>query len=138
MIGNDEYLTDFHIRFPNTAEFITQLGYTTNKNHSILVGSEEGEDKNIESNGRGHIIMGIFGGFNKKLDCTGIFYVSRRVYFRINLFPYFLLRYLYQKDAIFKEKWNKKYKELPIIYQYIWNTIKLYDALFHCIIKYCY
>lgn len=35
-IKQSEYLTDFHIRFPNDSKYIYQLGYTTNKQNSIL------------------------------------------------------------------------------------------------------
>ena len=137
MIKNNEYLTDFHIRYPHDAEFITQLGFTTNKNNNILVGSEEGEEHFVRSNGKGNIIVGTFGCMNKKLDSMGVLFIPKNDYFfRISLFPYFLLRYLYQKDYNFKEKWNKKNKELPIIYQYLWNVIKLENKLFRLIIKY--
>ena len=36
VIKQDEYLCDFHIRFTNEAEYISQLGYSTNKKNSIL------------------------------------------------------------------------------------------------------
>ena len=136
-IKNNEYLTDFHIRYPNEAEYITQLGFTTNKNNSILVGNEEGEVKIVPSNGKDNIIIGTSGYINKKLDAMGVLFIPKKDYrLRISLFPYFLLRYLYQKDYIFKKKWNKQNKELPIIYQYIWNVIKLENKLFYHIIKY--
>ena len=50
-IKGDEYLTDFHVRFTNDAEYITQIGFNTNKGNKILIGTEEGEDKTIKSNG---------------------------------------------------------------------------------------
>ena len=56
----DEYLIDFHIRFKNDAEYISQVGFTTNKKQSILEDSEEGEGKIIESNVENNIILGIF------------------------------------------------------------------------------
>ena len=82
VIKQDEYLTDFHIRFPNGAEYISQLGYSTNQNNSILIGSEEGEDRNIFSNGGGNIIVGSFGCINKKLDSTGVLFVKKEEYFK--------------------------------------------------------
>jgi hypothetical protein len=138
IIKNDEYLKDFHISCNNNAGYISQLGYTTNKNNKILVGSDEGEDIIIESNEGNNIIIGIFGRLNIRLDGIGVFYVSKKDYFRLYFSGYFFLRCLYQKDLTFKEKWNKKNKELPIAYQYLWNVIKLDDKLFDCIIKYCF
>ena len=141
IIKNDEYLTDFHIRIDSyNADCIYQLGYTTNKNNKILVGSDEGKDMIIESNGGNNINFGIFGCFNIRLDAIGYLYISKKVFWKLKLFPYFYLRYLYQKDLIFQEKWNQKNKELPIICQYLWNVIKLDNNLFGCIIKYvfCY
>ena len=73
VIKQDEYLTDFHIRYKPEAEYISQLGYTTNKGKLILIGSEEGEDKNIPLNGGENTIIGTFGCFNKRLDATGRF-----------------------------------------------------------------
>ena len=78
VIEQDEYLTDFHIRFTNESEYISQLGYTTNKGKLILIGSEEGEDKNIPSNGGENIIIGTFGWFNKKLDATGVLFINKK------------------------------------------------------------
>ena len=82
VIKQDEYLIDFHIRFKPEADYISQLGYSTNQHNSILIGSEEGEDKNIYSNGGGNIIIGSFGCFNKKLDATGVLYVNKEKYFK--------------------------------------------------------
>ena len=82
-INQDEYLTDFHIRFTNDAEYITQLGYSTNKQNSILVGTEEGDDKYIDSNGGKYIIVGSIGCVKKKLDATGILFIDKEKYFQL-------------------------------------------------------
>ena len=58
VIEKNEYLTDFHIRLANEGEYISQLGYNTNKGKLILIGSEEGENKYIHSNGGENIIIG--------------------------------------------------------------------------------
>ena len=59
-------------------------------------------------------------------------------YIRRYLLGYFYLRHLYQTNAFFKEKWNKKNKDLPMVYRYIWGTVKLDKELFVGIIKYCF
>ena len=56
VIKQDEYLTDFHMRLTTGGEYISQLGYSTNKGKLILIGSEEGEDMNIILNG-GKILL---------------------------------------------------------------------------------
>lgn len=138
-IRGEEYLTDFHIRFPNEAEYITQLGFGTNKKSPcILIGTEEGEDKTITSNGGDNIIIGTFGCTNKKLDAMGILFVKKKEYMKRKLFSIFMLRFKVKKDANFKEKWDQKYNELPSDFKYLWKTVNLPDAAFVEIIKYCY
>jgi len=137
-IKGNEYLTDFHIRFPNSANYISQIGFETNKKTKFLIGTEEGEDKKISSNGGKNIILGTFGCLNKKLDAMGCLYVSKKEYSKRTLFPYLMLRVKIKNDKKFKEEYNKKYKELPIEYQYLWKTIFLPDAVFSQIIKYCF
>ena len=82
VIKEGEYLRDLHIRFKNDASYISQLGYTTNKHNSILVGNKEGEDKNIYSNGGENIVVGSFGAVSKKLDATGVLFVNKKEYFK--------------------------------------------------------
>lgn len=137
-IHGDEYLTDFHVRFPNDGDYLSQLGFETSKKNKILEGTEDGEDKTIQTNGGDNIIIGFFGHYNKKLDALGYLYVPKKEFMKKTLFRFFMLRYKFKKDAKFKEEWEKKYKELPLDYQYIWKTINLSDALYFSIIKYCY
>ena len=144
-IKTGEYLTDFHIRHPNEAEYISQLGFGTSKGNHILVGTEEGEDKTTELNGGENFIVGTFGCLNKKLDAMGCLYVAKNEYLKKYeylkknyIFPYFMLRHLCEKDNKFKEKWNGKYKELPEDFQYLWKTMNLLDVPFSQVIKFCY
>ena len=67
-IEGNEYLTDFHIRFNDTCQYISQLGFSTNHKRKILEGSEEGNAKFIEKNGGNYIIIGTIGYINKRLD----------------------------------------------------------------------
>ena len=78
-------MTDFHIRYPVDAEYISQLGFSTSKGNKILVGTEEGVVKNTDLNGGQNYIIGTFGCVNKKLDAMGCLYVSRNEYLKRKL-----------------------------------------------------
>ena len=139
VIKQSEYLTDFHIRFTNEAEYISQLGYGTTKAQFLVPEqSDDGEDKTIETNGGENIIVGTFGCLREKLDATGILYIPKKEYMKISLYCYFMLKYLVKKDAQFKEKWEKQYTSLSKDYQYIWKCANLPDACFFTIIKFCF
>ena len=77
-IKDDELLVDFFTKFKYEAEYISQIGFQTNKGNKILIGTEEGEDHNIESNGGDNIIVGTFGCYDKKLDAMGVLYVNKK------------------------------------------------------------
>ena len=136
-LKSTEYLSDFYIKCDFKNDCITKLGYGTTKKNKILIGSEEDKEQNIETNGGDYIIVGIFGCHDKKLDGIGYYYIKQKDYFNKIYQSYFIIRYLTKKDNTFKNEWEKKYKELPIQYQYIWRTINLPDTIFSGIIKYC-
>jgi len=141
VIKEGEYLTDFHIRFKNDASYISQLGYTTNKQNSILVGIEEGEDKTITSNGGENIIVGSFGGVSKKLDSTGVLFVNKKEYFKRILNQIdgiIILRNFVKKSQNFKEGWDKKQNELPSEYKFIWRTVNLPETPLLQILKFLF
>ena len=137
VIKPDEYLSDFHIRFSNGAEYISQLGFATNKLDSLIVGPKEGEDKIIKSNGGGNIIVGTFGRLNKKLDATGILFISKKDYFKRRLSGILFLRNLIKKDTKFKEEWDKKQESLPLEFKYIWRVANLPETLLSQIFNFC-
>ena len=141
VIGNDEYLTDFYIQFPFfDLDYILQIGYGTNKRKFLVPekSDEVGENKYVSENGRNNIIIGTFGHFSEKLDATGCFFVPKKDYMKFILFSFFMLRHKSKNDAQFKEEWDKKYKNIPIEYQYIWKFINLDEKPFKSIIKYCF
>ena len=78
-------MTDFHIRFPNEAKYISQIGYATNKGNKTLVPeqSEDGVYKTIKQNGGNNIIIWTFGCFNKRLNTLGILYIPKKEYIKI-------------------------------------------------------
>ena len=126
VIGHNEYLTDFYIKHPNEAEYISQIGYGTNKRKFLVPEkSDDGEEKNIESNGGKFYIVGTFGCINERLDASGVLFISKKDYWKLQFFIYFLLRHKSKKDTKFKEEWDNKNKCLPIEYQYIWKFINL-------------
>ena len=138
-IKGEEYLTDFYIRFKDEAEYITQLGFGTNKKSPcLLVGTGEGEDKTVKSNGGNNIIVGTFGHINKKLDAMGCLYISKKEYFKRRLFCIFMLRNKIKNDGNFKKTWNEKYNTLPLEFQFLWRTVNLPDAAFAQIIRFCF
>ena len=102
------------------------------------MGTEEGNDKTIETNGGENIIIGTFGHINKKLDAIGILTITKKDYFKKILFSFFILRYKIKKDINFKKKWDEKYDELPTEFKYFWRAVNLPDAPFAQIIRYCF
>ena len=133
-----EYLTDFYIRCPQDKCFISQLGFGTNKKQNILLGGENGDNKAIESNGGGNIIVGTFGYFQEKLDTIGVLYIPKIKYMEVYLSGFFILRYMIKRKPQFKEEWEDESKNLSDEYKYIWRFINLPNSLFFNIIKYCF
>ena len=136
-IKGDEYLTDFHIRFTDEAEYISQIGYTTNKGNSILVGTEEGEDKTLEMNGGKNIILGTFGCTDNKLGATGIYYINKKEFIKRRCFGLIMLNHLIKTDEQFKKETQNNYNKLSDDYKYFWKTVNLPDAAFSQVIKFC-
>ena len=133
-----EYLTDFYVRFPEDNCLISELGFGTNKNQKILLGNKIGDNKVIESNGGGNIIVGTFGYFQENLDTIGVLYIPKIKFMELYLFGFFILRYMIKSKPNFKEEWDSKSKSLNVEYKYIWRFINLPNSLFFYIIKYCF
>ena len=132
-----EYLKEIIIRFPNNAEYITQLGFITNKNNRIIAGEEDGEIKRIDMNEGKNIILGMSGYVGDKLNCIGCSYTSKKEFASSVLFKFFFLRHLVKKDEEFKKKWDEKYNELSPEFKMIWRTVNLPDNCFNIIINTC-
>ena len=86
-----------------------------------------------------NIILGFFGSFSKKLESIG-FYSTKRQYIFISYFyGLFSLKYKSNKDKNYRNIWDKKFKELPIDYKFLWKAVNLPDNCkysFYLIIKY--
>ena len=139
-VQDDEHVVDFHIRFPLAAEYISQIGFSTDKGNKILVGTEDEEEKNVLSHNEDNIIVGTFGAFDKKIDAMGVLYINKRVYFQKifpkRYFPLYMLRYLVETDKVFKKETEKNYDKLPDEFKYLWKTVNLPDRTFKQIAKY--
>ena len=133
-----EYLTDFYIRFPEDNCLISELGFGTNKNQNFLLGNKIGDNKTIESNGGGNIIVGTYGYFQENLNAIGILYIPKIKLIKFYLFGFFILRYMIKSKPKFKEEWDDNSKSLSDEYKYIWRFINLPNSLFFDIIKYCF
>ena len=81
-IKDDEYLTGFHIRFQDGADYITQLGFSTSEKRNFIVGTEEGKEKKVTLQGEDNIIVGTFGCINKILDAMGVLFVSKEEFLK--------------------------------------------------------
>lgn len=137
-IKNREYLTAFHIRYPNSTDYITEIGFETSNNRKFFVGTEEGENKIIEINGGNNVIIGTYGRIKRKLDAMGILTINKFELFKVRYFAYFILRYIIKKYNNFKNQWEEKYNELPYEYKYLWKAVNLPDAAFSQIISFLY
>ena len=135
-IKENEYVTNFYIRFLDNEEYISQLGFSTNKNRRILVGVDEGDDKIIEYNDGSHIIIGSFGHFDQIMNGIGIYFIKKTDFMKELLFGIFIVRYLIKKKKEFKKKWDEKYKEISLEYQCIWKMINLPDNHYYGILRY--
>jgi len=132
-----EYLTNFYIRFDNNSNYITQLGFETNKKRKILKGCETGELKYININGGENYILGTFGNFNQKLDSFGVLYMNFKDYIQSKYKAYFELEFKIRKDKSFKDKIKQNYETLSESYKYLFKSCTLPNSLFLEIMKFC-
>ena len=137
-IEGNEYVKRFDINITNDFKRVAQLCFFTNKNHYQSVGPKDGEDKIEKFNEEDNVIVGCFGYFGKCLNCLGCIFVDKKIFVRKLLFGFIYLRDIIRKDEKFREKWQKKYKELDIDFQYLWRVVNLPDASFAKIISFCF
>ena len=137
-IKGNEYLKRFNMNINNKFERISQLCFFTNRNNYALVGLKDGDDKIEKKNEEDNVIVGCFGHYSESITALGCIYVNKKFFIEKLLFGFFLLRRIVRSDEKFREKWNKKYKQLDIDFQYIWRMINLPDASFANIIQFCF
>ena len=136
-IKGNEYLKKFNINKNNKSNRISQLCFFTNRNNYVSVGLKDGEDI-IEKNGEDNVIIGCFGHYSQSISALGFIYVNKKYLIEKLVFGFFLLRRIVRSDEEFREKWNKKYKQLDIDFQFMWRMVNLPDASFANIIKFCF
>ena len=137
-INSNEYLKELIMRYPNSKdEYITQLGFATNKNNKILAGEEEGELKKFQMNEGKNVIISTYGYLGKNLISLGCYYVPYDKLASSILFRFFMLRHLVKKDESFKKVWDDKYEALPLDYKFLWKMINLPENLYVLVAKMC-
>ena len=137
-IKENDYLVEIELQFDNSIFF---LRFITKKNHQIFFG-EYNKDFNLHHlvQEKNHIICGFQGYYSNTLDSIACYYYRRFDRFYKFFFIFFVLKYM-AKSLDFRIKWETKYRELPISYQFIWRTITLPDDckyVFHSIFKYIF
>ena len=136
-LKSGEYLTNFYIRFDMKKEYISQLGFETNKKRKILKGGDRGEEKIIRTNNKGNIILGTFGYFSKFLDSFGILYTSLNEYIKKYYIGYYELKFKLKKDEKFKNTLKEKINNLNDINKCLFNACLMPDRVFNEIMKFC-
>ena len=134
-IKSNEYLINFHIRFDN---YITQVGFETNKGNKILVGGTIGEDKPILSNGGDNIILFLYGSYNNCLHALGVGYVNKKDYLKKFYIGYFELYFKLNKDKEFREEWIKKENLLNENDRILLKVCLFPEDIFEKVIKYVF
>ena len=134
--NKDEYFNKFNIYYDKIKQFISYIYLSTNKNKEISLGIKQGNKKFYSKIKGDNIIIGSFGSYDKNIKSLGFIYTTKKFFDIKNLFGYFLIRYRIKNEK-FKEYWDNKIKDLDILYQYLWKTAHLPDAIFLTIIKFC-
>lgn len=136
-INPGEYLINYYIRLSFDLDLIYQIGFETNKNRKLFVGSEKGEEKVTNLNEEKYLIVGTFGHYNKKLESLGVHYVKLKDYIKKFYKAYFELKFKIKKDENYKEKLKAKYLSFKESDKYLFKTCLLPDGAFSIIMKYC-
>ena len=136
-INPGEYLINYSIRLSFDLDLIYQIGFETNKNRKLFVGSEKGEEKVMNLNEGKYLIVGTFGHYNKKLESLGVQYVKLKDYIKKFYRAYFELKFKIKKDENYKEKLKAKYMSLKESDKYLFKACLLPDGAFSIIMKYC-
>ena len=137
-IQGNEFLNKYTISFKNNLKRVSQIGFITNKNQEISVGTNDGEAQNDPKNNGENVITGCFGYLEKRINSFGCFYVTKKTLIKNHLFKFFGLRKLAKDNAEFREKWNNHFNELSTEYQFMWKAVNLPDNAFQEIIGFCF
>ena len=130
-----DFLSKFKIFVGN--DYITKLVFITNKGKELSVGTEEGEEKIVDSlNNNTNIILSFFGGYcQNHLQAIGCRYMNISDY----LAP--INKHVELKKKIsnesFKQKILNDYKNLSEIDKAIFKTCCLPENAFLEVIKFC-
>ena len=138
-INSGEYLKELIVRFPDNVQYLTQLGFVTNKKNKIVVGNDDsGKLRICEMNSGKNVILGMFGyTCTSVLSCIGCDYTSSQNFASSILFKFFCLRHIIRNNPKFKKNWDKNYEKLPLEYKYIWKVVNLPDNVYSIIMGSC-
>ena len=143
IIKGNEYLADIQINLDQDNFYIICLRFITNKNNQLLVGEydEENYELKIPKSSKSVIVgfYGSYGGYYKRLESIGFYYVEKEILFKEIFYGFFLLKYYLKHNKNFRDIWDKDYKKLDFSYQCLWKAVNLPDSckyFFYLIIKY--
>jgi len=139
IIKDDDYLTNVFIQMNQYDALISFIRFITHNNNQISSG--EYEENNLDNilNQKNDVIVGFYGGINKRLKYIGCIYTRKDIYYKNLFFGIFILKYFAKKDKNFRDKWNEGLKELDVSSKYLWKAVNLPDNCnysYYLIIKY--
>ena len=134
-IAPNDYICHFYLRAGD--DRITQLKFVTRKGKEFIIGSDEGEEKVVDfiNDKNDYIILYLFGGYRKCLECIAAGYIPLKSYLG-NTAGYFQLKRK-MKEESFKKGIEEKLKDLKESDVVLYKVCLLPDPCFNSIIRYC-
>ena len=134
-LQNNEYFVGFT---PTVCDesYISCLEFKTNKGKIWRVGGTNGEPKTVRFDKKEVIILGVFGGYMKKLQNLGVYYIAKSQYFCIIYSGFYFLRYTLRKKADFKKKAIEEAKNKDQEYNALLRTCLLPESAFVCVLSF--
>lgn len=137
ILTGGEFLTGFHIQTDPFGDGINRIGFITNKRKEIKwYGDREGEDMEVELEGKNPMIFAPAGNIGKeRMGAILMYYFSSSEFFRKTTEGYFQLKKLVKN----KNKWEEKKKGIVLDKnkEILVRVCNLPDSIFNCIMKYC-
>ena len=134
-IPPNDYICNFFLKTGD--DRITQIKLVTQKGKEFIVGSDEGEERELDfiNDNKDYMILYFFGRYRKCLESIGASYISIRSYLGDTTGFFELKRKV--KDKSFKDAIEAKLNQLEESDQVLFKVCNLHNKLFYSIIKYC-
>lgn len=134
-IPQNDYICNFDIR--KGKDGITQLKFKTKKGKDFVVGSDEGEEMKVNfiNENKDYIVLYLFGGYRKCLECIAAGYIPLKSYLQSTIGYFELKKKL--KDEKFKKATEANIGKFSKSDQILFKVCCLPDTCFNPIIKYC-